>query len=260
MNTKNLAIICVTVVVSLSLVIASGLLLANRFSQDLTSSTFIAEERVVQKVPQDKARLNIYVEESNLNQASANQEMERVLSSLVSYLESQGFSQSDMVTNSSLYNQPDWYYPMLTEDKPDQEFAARGEIQLTISNLQERQDTFAPVFQELLDQGATSLSQLQYEVENQEEICQQLELEALKQARTKADEILTAISGTKITKVQVLSTQSSCNMGGIFPMYRSDRSVSSEPTLGAPEAQPTTPRISGEAELWASTQLEISYR
>lgn len=259
MNTKNLLIICSTILFIMILLVGSGLFLARQFRSDLTTSTFIAEERVSQKIAQDKATLNLYVEKKDTTQSVANQEMEKVLSSLVSYLETQGFSRSDMVTNSSLYNQPDWYYPVVTEDRPDSEYVARGEIQLTIANLQERQDTLGELFQELLNQGATSLSQLQYEVENQEEICQQLELEALKKARAKADDMLMAINGTKITKVQVVSTQSSCNMGGIYPMYRGDMSVMSEPGF-AGESQPTTPRISGEAEIWASTQLEISYR
>jgi uncharacterized protein YggE len=218
------------------------------------SSLTVSETSSRQVDPNEaKAMLTVIRRASKSDQVNA--ELDTVTVEVIKILEENGISQDDIETNKNVYQDYYSYNPELPDRSEQTNPSYIGNLNLTIRfrNL-ERGDTKPnQVIQSLNQISDVQFNGFEYLVENERQICNELESEALQKALEKGKDQVKAVSGKRIIKTTVVSVISCNNM--VSPYYR-------EQTLGAindSQVQSTAPILATKNELSATATVELEY-
>lgn len=255
---QNKVIIAILVALTTSLLIIGGFGLYTIWDSLQPTSTLTVQGKASRRLSPDTARITFYVTESGTDLNVLNRNLDQKISRLEDYLKSKGIDSTDITVNKSSYPE----YNSMPAPEPDpatpQRIRAEASFAIVFRDLPNRGDLPNTVLQEVVSLGVTRFDPYGFEFDNREEICRELQTEAISDGFVTAEKQMQALGGRRIIR-RNLEGMSGCDQDyRVFPMY----AEASMPAMSDPGSQNQTPPklTTGEQELVSQVSIQLTYR
>ncbi len=219
-------------------------------------STITVQGNASQELSYDSASITYFIQTKGLNSevANLNQENDQKTQTIVDYLTTQGIPTEDIKTNKNTYQ--DYSFPFNQNPNEEQRIVVDSSIEVQFANVQSDIEKPNEITQELTNLGVTNFSNFNYSISNEEEICEDLKIQAIQDATEKVEKRIEALGGEKIIKKNV-SEFNGCGQD----FYRYDDFPLAASTELESDAQiKPAPVLTGTQEISVSIDLIAEYR
>lgn len=206
----------------------------------------------------DKAIVSMYSEILTSNQEEANTKLDVIEKDAKEYLAKEGISENKIVINRSFEKNFRYAFPLEDESAvSNEDFMARLTFDLTFDGIQN--DTAKPrrIVDEMMKIGVTFSNQFMYQIDNEEELCKDLEIKATSNALERSQDQISALGGGRIIKKSVRESFG-CGQNMLYPFFGGR----AEPAMTSEMSSVSNPLTlnPGETELMATVILEVEYK
>jgi uncharacterized protein YggE len=210
------------------------------------TSTVMVTDTVKQKVKPDQATVQLFVSQAGTDIKKMNAENDIITSKVTDYLVAKGVTKNKIKTNKNSFEE---YSDFTSISSLSSEKQTRVEsiIDVEFVNLDNNPNA---ILDGTLALGVTRYGQFNYKTKDLKVVCDQLEIDAEKSVKNKADQKVSTLNGT-IVKTQLSQTYTVGCDGSLNPMPIYDaKSMSGE----------IQNLITGEQEISATASLNVEYR
>jgi hypothetical protein len=219
-------------------------------------SSIIVDAETSVEVKPDTIVANFVVNQEGANPKVLNDQADGVLADITRYLVDNGLATEDIVTNKSTY--PNYQYA------PDGRFDDQAELisevtfEITFNNVQDDLSKPNTIMKGLVEKGVNRFYGYQYQINDREGICQDLESQAISKAYDLAQSRVDSLGGGRITSREVLPIGGDCGESLDFPIYASE-GISKERLDQGIDTE--APEISaGTQKVTARSSVKVIYR
>ncbi len=223
-------------------------------SANPNNSTLTVEASSTREVIANEAKATVTVIRRNQSSDQVNQDLDEATNQLISILQENGISRDDIETNKNVFQDYSSFEPRISPQQGSEKMGYMGNLNVTINfkNIENADTRPNEILQSLNQIPDLQFNGYDYSVENREQICNELESEALKKAMEKGQDQVKVLKGKRIVKTSVISVLG-CNSqempyyGRAIPGATED-SQSSEPAPVLPSKNELTANVAVEFE------------
>jgi uncharacterized protein YggE len=249
------ALIALAVVLLVGGIVAVGYF-AYDFSKPISKISVNGQASV--KLKPNEAKTTMYYTQVGDNLSTLNQEADKKTNQIKEYLIKQGIDEKDMVINKNSY--PDYdSMPMIKPDGSTNsgQRKTRMEVsfQVTFKNIQQDLSKPNKILDEATKIGVTRFDPFQYVVENQKQICKDLQTKAIEDGYRQGEDRIKALGGGRIVRKEV-QTFSDCAQD-----FRNYPVMAKEAMTSSSDMQTKAPDLTtGEQELVSQATVVLEYK
>lgn len=212
-------------------------------------SSFSVTETVKQKVKPDQATVQLFVSQSGTDIKKMNTENDAITLKVTDYLIKNGISKNKIKTNKNSFEEYDMSKSTDIAN-PIKFTRVESIIDVEFVNLDNNPNA---ILDETIALGVNRYGQFNYKTKDLKVICDQLEIDAEKNVKTKADLKVKNLGGNVIKTQygQTYTTGCENSLGGAAPMYDAK-------TTSISGMIPNV--MTGEQEISATATLNVEYR
>jgi uncharacterized protein YggE len=216
-------------------------------------SSFSVTEIVKQKVKPDQATVQLFVSQTGTDIKKMNIENDTITAKVTDYLLKNGVTKNKIKTNKNSYPDYNFGYSSLSSletQKPENRTVVESIIDVEFVSLDNNPNA---IVDETLSLGVNRYGQFSYKTKDLKVICDQVEIDAEKNVKTKADLKVKNLGGNvvKAQYGQTYTTGCENSLGGSVPTYDAK-------TTSMSGAVPNI--MTGEQEVSATASLNVEYR
>ncbi len=188
------------------------------YQKTLPTSTITLSETVKKTIKPDSGSVSLYVNSDGTDVKKLNSDNDVVVSKVVDYLISSGISKDKIKSNKNSYQDQIYDPSGISKDKI---YRMNSNIDISFENLNLDINS---ILQKSLEYGVSSFGQVNFEIKDQQKVCEELQNEAENKLREKITQKSNNL-GFKVASVQYTQGYD-CNNGGMYPMPMYAKSAS----------------------------------